>query len=266
MSTWVNATRSDQKSSGGVIYPIIVAQLQPRIGFAWTARVLGFILLATSIVPTVLMKSRAPPRPPRGLFDRAALRDVPYMLLNLGFLFGFMGMYIVLYYIQLFALARTTISSILADYLLVIINGSSILGRLVPGYYADRVGAINVLTTVVLASTILTFCLLAIRNTAGVVVFSALYGLAIGAFMGLPTAGIVSLSADKSKIGTRLGMTLTFVGFGVLVSDPIAGAILGRDQNWVGLIVWCGVLLVASSVSMVASRIVKVGPGLTRVI
>ncbi|KAK7741826.1 hypothetical protein SLS53_004891 [Cytospora paraplurivora] len=251
---------------GGVIYPIVFDQLQPRIGFPWTVRVLGFILLATSLVPMLVMRSRAPPRPMQGLVDRTAFRDAPYLLLNLGLFFGFMGLYVVFYYIQLLALARTTVSSTLADYLLVIINGSSLFGRLIPGYYADRIGSINVQTSVALMSAILTFCLLAIRDTPGLIVFSVLYGFAAGAFMGLPAAGVVSLSADKSKIGTRLGMTLLLVGIGVLVSSPIAGAILGEDQNWVGLIVWCGVLLVASSVSMAASRIVKVGPGLTRVI
>lgn len=80
---------SDRKRSpGGVIYPIVFAQLQPRIGFAWTVRVLGFILLATSLVPALLMKSRAPPRPTRGLVDWTAFRVVPYLLLNLGLFSG----------------------------------------------------------------------------------------------------------------------------------------------------------------------------------
>ncbi len=84
--------------------------------------------------------------------------------------------------------------------------------------------------------------------------------------MGLPAAGVARLSSDRSKIGTRLGMTLAFVGFGVLVSNPIAGAILADDRNWIGLITWCGTLLAVSSVSMVATRAVKSGFGLSTVI
>lgn len=148
------------------------------------ARVLGFILLATSLVPMLVMKSRATaPSPRQARPHRLPRCDAPYLLLNLGLSFGFMGLYVVFYYIQLLAMARTTVTSTLADYLLVIINGSS----------------------------------------------------------------------------------LAFVGFGVLVSKPIAGAILGKDQDLVGLIVWCGVLFVALRVSMAASRIVKVGAGLTRI-
>ncbi|KAI1375688.1 MFS general substrate transporter [Hypoxylon crocopeplum] len=250
---------------GGVIFPIIFSQLQPRVGFRWATRTLAFILLITSIIPLLVMKG-TPRRRTRNILDRDAFKDIPYLLLTLGFFFGFMGLYIVFYYIQLFALERTNASSNLSEYLLVIINGSSLVGRIICGYYADKIGSVNMQTAMVLISAILTFCMLAIRTAAPLVVFSVLYGFSAGAFMGLPGAGIVSLSPDKSKIGTRLGMTLSVVGIGLLVSNPIAGAILGEDQNWTGLVVWCGVLLFASTASLIASRVAKVGPGLTKAI
>lgn len=212
------------------------------------------------------MRSKAPPSATWSIVDRTAFRDLPYLLLNMGLVFGFMGLYIVLYYIQLFSLDRTNVSSGLSNYLLVIINGCSILGRTVPGYYADKIGSINVQTTAALIGAILTFCLLAIHTAQGLVVYCVLIGICSGTFMGLPAAGVVSLSADKSKIGTRLGMTLATVGVGVLISNPIAGAIVGANRNWVGLVCWCGALLIASTASLVASRVVKVGPGLTKVL
>jgi predicted MFS family arabinose efflux permease len=177
-----------------------------------------------------------------------------------------MGLWIIFYYIQLYALQRSSISSELTSYLLVIINASTLLGRLLLGFYTDKVGSINVQTIVAVSSAILTFCLIAIRSTGGLIVYSLLYGFLAGVFMGLPAVGVARLSEDHSKIGIRLGMTLGFVDFGVLVSNPIAGAILAEDGSWTGLIVWCGVLLTASTLSMAASRIVKVGWRLTRVI
>ncbi|GAB1312624.1 hypothetical protein MFIFM68171_02834 [Madurella fahalii] len=261
-----NGVSSTGSAFGGIIFPIVLTQMQSRIGFGWAVRVLAFFLLVTSVVAATAMKSRTPSRVPRSLVDRSAFRDVPYILLNLGLFFGFMGLYVVFNYIQLFALGETSVSSSQADYLLVTINASSLPGRLIPSYYADKVGSINVQTAVALASAVLTFCLLAVRTAPAIIVVSVLFGFAAGAFMGLPAAAVVNLSADKSKIGTRLGMTLAFVGVGVLIGNPIAGAILGTRENWVGLIVWAGVLLVASTVSMAASRIAKVGVGLTRVI
>ncbi|KAK9425350.1 putative Major facilitator superfamily (MFS) profile domain-containing protein [Seiridium unicorne] len=236
---------------GGIIYPIIFNQLQLRFGFGWATRVLAFILLATSAIPVLLMKSKALPKPTRSLVDHTAIKDAPYMVFSLGMFFGIMGFYIVLYYIELLALARTNTSPSLAAYLLVIINAASLPGRLIPGYYADRVGSIHVQIAVAIASVVLTLSLLVVHSSAGLIIFSVLYGFMNGAFMGLPAAGVISLSSDKSKIGTRLGMTLTLLGFGMLVSNPIAGVILGKDGNWVGLIVWCGSLLAASSISLI---------------
>ncbi|KAI1447879.1 major facilitator superfamily domain-containing protein [Annulohypoxylon stygium] len=236
------------------------------VGFGWATRVLAFILLATSAVPVFLMKSIAPPRPTRGLIDRTAFRDAPYLVLNLGLFFGVMGFYIMLYYIELLALERTDVSPHLAGYLLVILNAASLPGRIIPGYFADRVGCLNTQAVVALAGAVLTFSMLAVQTTAALIVVTVLYGFMTGAFMGLPAASIVNLSPDKSKIGTRLGMTLAFIGFGMLISNPIAGAILSDDENWVGLVVWCGALLAASFIGLTVSRILKVGPGLTKVI
>ncbi|PYI15804.1 MFS general substrate transporter [Aspergillus violaceofuscus CBS 115571] len=255
---------------GGVIYPIIFTQLQPRIGFGWTTRVLALIVLVTMLIPVVLMRSRAPPTTQWSLVDRTAFRDIPYLLLNTGLILGFMGFYVILYYIQLFAIQETSVSQTITTYILVIINASSLPGRLIPGYYADRIGSINVQTVVALVGAVMTFALIAIHSTPGLIVYCVLYGFASGAFMGLPAAGVVSLSADRSKIGTQLGMTLAVVGCGVLVSTPIAGAILngghGDGRHWVGLIVWCGALLSGSVVAMATTRIWKIGFGFKRVI
>ncbi|KAL4942942.1 hypothetical protein BDV06DRAFT_221701 [Aspergillus oleicola] len=252
---------------GGVIYPIIFERLQPRIGFGWATRVVAFIVLATSFPPLLLMRLKVAPSATTtrtkkyNLVDRAAFKDAPYILLNLGLIFGFMGFYIVFYYIQLYAREEGSISTNLESYLLVILNASSLIGRCVLGYYADCIGALNVQALVVLAGAILTFCLIVIQSPAALVVFCVIYGISAGAFMGLPAAAVVNLSGDRSKIGARLGMTLAVVGCGVLVSNPIAGAILDGSGGWVGLIGWCGALLVASFLSLVASRTWKLGLG-----
>jgi hypothetical protein len=115
-------------------------------------------------------------------------------------------------------------------------------------------------------SAIPTFCLLAIRTVPALVVFGVVSGFSAGAFIGLPAAGIAMLAAGRSKIGTRVGTTLAFVGFAVLVNNPTAGAILGADQNLVGLIVSCGVLFVASTISMATSRILKVEIGFRKTV
>lgn len=43
-------------SVGGMIYPVLVQQLLPKLGFAWTARVLGFLNLGLLSIVLVFMR------------------------------------------------------------------------------------------------------------------------------------------------------------------------------------------------------------------
>lgn len=38
---------------------------------------------------------------------------------------------------------------------------------------------------------------------------------------------ITSISPDKRMLGTPLGMSIAFLGFGVFIGEPVAGLILG---------------------------------------
>lgn len=73
-------------STGGVIFPIIVEQLIPKIGFGWTMRICGFLILFMMTIANLTVKSRMPPRPKP--FDIRAflrpLRETPYILVVAG--------------------------------------------------------------------------------------------------------------------------------------------------------------------------------------
>lgn len=65
-------------SAGGIVYPLIVRQLIPRVGFAWTVRTLGlvtFVCLGTTLVS---MRSRLPPRRSGPLVEWSAFRETVY--------------------------------------------------------------------------------------------------------------------------------------------------------------------------------------------
>lgn len=80
-------------SIGGVIYPIVFHRLQPTVGFGWATRVIGFMQLATLVIPCTVMKVRMLPAAKRKLFDWAAFKEVPYLLFTLGGTIGFAGLY-----------------------------------------------------------------------------------------------------------------------------------------------------------------------------
>ena len=49
-------------ATGGMVFPAIVETLLPKIGFSWTMRVLGFLMLGVTSVTLALMNTRLPPR------------------------------------------------------------------------------------------------------------------------------------------------------------------------------------------------------------
>ena len=64
---------------GAVIYPIIIRQLQPRIGFGWAVRTIAFIMLSSSIISLPFMRHRIPAAAVRKMSDLAALKEKPYL-------------------------------------------------------------------------------------------------------------------------------------------------------------------------------------------
>lgn len=123
--------------AGGVIYPIVFRQLQPRIGFGWATRVIAFIILGTLIVPLTVMKMPVKPSTHRKIFDPTAWRETPYVILAIGMFVGFMGLYIPFFYVQTYSIEKNIMTEDLAFYLLPILNTGSLFGRLVSGFLTD---------------------------------------------------------------------------------------------------------------------------------
>ena len=236
-------------------------QLQPRVGFGWAVRVIAFILLVTLILPLIVMRPLKYPPKKRSLWDVSALRDVPYVLFGLGTLFGYMGIYVVFFYVQLYAMSIGQMSSHLAFYLLAIISAGSSLGRVLPNFAADYVGTLNMQITFVSASAVLSLALLAIKSTSGIIAFCVLYGFFTGTFVSLPGPTVASLSPDMASLGARMSMAFMAAGTGLLIGSPVAGAILSSHggNDWNSLQIWSGVLLVLSTLCMSGARIAKTG-------
>jgi predicted MFS family arabinose efflux permease len=211
-------------------------------------------------IPLFGMRLKSPSSTKRRDFlDFAAFKAKPFLVFCLGTFFGFMGIYVTFFYIQLFALQQTKMNPNLTSYLLCIINATSTLGRLVPNFFADKIGPLNIQIPFAFITSILCFGWIGIDTTAGLLVFCALYGFFCGSFVSLPGITVVSLSPNLKTIGMQLGMALTISGCGLLIGEPIAGAILRSNGGWAGLQAWCGILLALSGVFSLTARILKTG-------
>ena len=236
-----------------MIYPIVFHRLQPAIGFAWTTRVLGFMMLATLSVPLACIRVRILSDKARKLLDFSALSEPTYVLFVFGALTVFMGLYVPFFYIQYYAIATGITDSNLGFYILTILNAASVAGRIIPNIIADRTGPFNVIVPCALASGVIIFGLIGTHSVAALIVNALLYGFFSGTFVSLPPSCFVRLSPNRALIGTRMGMGFAITAIGGLIGSPIAGAILRRN-GWAATWAYAGAFTCAGSGLMFASR------------
>lgn len=87
-------------STGGLIFPIMVQQLLPRIGFAWTVRCMGFVVLFCFIVCLALARTRLPKRASGLLIELSAFHEWSYSLFVIGIFLTLWAVYFSYFYVS----------------------------------------------------------------------------------------------------------------------------------------------------------------------
>ncbi len=87
-------------SAGGMIYPLVVRQLIPTVGFAWTARVLAFINLTFLVTVLAFMRPRLPPRRSGPVIDWSAFKEPVFVTFVTGLFFANCANYYTFYYVR----------------------------------------------------------------------------------------------------------------------------------------------------------------------
>ncbi|KAJ2974363.1 hypothetical protein NUW58_g8680 [Xylaria curta] len=88
-------------SVGGIVYPLIVRELIPKLGFAWTTRVIGFLNLGILSIAVAFMRPRLPPRKSGPIVDLGAFKDLKYTGFIMSCFFTYWANYYTFYYVRL---------------------------------------------------------------------------------------------------------------------------------------------------------------------
>lgn len=243
---------------GGIIYPIVFHELQPKVGFGWATRAIAFIMLGTLMIPITVMRAKVFPSTRRPLFDFKVLREIPFDLFTLGEFFGFMGMYIPFYYISTYGIENRIVDANLGFYLLTILNAASVFGRIVPNFFADITGPLNISLPFIFFCSIIAFCWTSVSSTGQIIVFCIFYGFFSGTFVSITGPALATLSPDLSLVGTHMGMSFGFGALGLLIGNPVAGALLD-SAGWIGPAMFCGAANVLAAVCILGARVKKAG-------
>ncbi|KAI5117267.1 hypothetical protein M0805_000998 [Coniferiporia weirii] len=255
-------------SLGGLIHPIMLNNLlHGSAGFARGVQASAGLIAGMQFVAVLLMRTKYPKKSEAEKWEeqnskatntfsiiKRFAKDWSYVSIVIGMTLMEMSFFFPSFYIQLDAIKRG-LDSTFAFYSLSILNGVSLIGRLAPGFFSRSLGVANMFLVSAAGSTILVFCMLAVKSVAGVSAFACLYGLFSGAYVTLMGPMLAILSESPSEIGVRIGMCFAVTGLGSLTGTPISGALLSGSFVWWRPIVFNGSVCAGACVLFLACYI-----------
>ena len=139
--------------------------------------------------------------------------------------------------------------------LLLVMNGVGVVARMAINFSAGYTGPLNMLLPFIIATGIMSFAWIAVRDVAGLWAFAAVYGVSAAGLQGLWPVALTSLTTDPKKLGVRTGMGFAFVGFAVLTGPPIGGALIETMHgDFLGCQVFAGTCMLIAAGLLLATR------------
>lgn len=259
---------------GGIIFPVIMRSLFPRIGYPWTMRTLAFVIIALFTAALLLMKDRRKEvvlsQSDQTFYGRTlgrirfgAFKNKVFALLVMTNMCSSFTFLLTLTYIVSFGVAvGNTYQS--AVNLTIIMNATSIVGRSFGGYFADKYGRFNVLCIII---TLTNICYLLLwiptpisHTSPGLIVFSAIYGVTLGSNISLAPSAVGQIS-KTSEFSSNYATNSVCTSLLNLASIPVGGSIIGSGavSNYDHLVIFISSISVFSWMTILSARYFLVG-------
>ncbi|KIX07654.1 uncharacterized protein Z518_02307 [Rhinocladiella mackenziei CBS 650.93] len=255
-------------SLGGVIWPIVLDQLlnSDGVGFSWTIRIVTFTMLPLVVIScaTVLPPAKNKATNEEGASttagekdqtkkktDLSIIKNPVFITFCTGLGIYYLGMFTPFFFVTSYAVS-IDMSTGFAFYLVSILNGASLFGRISAGFFADRYGYFNLCSLAALASALITFCWTGADSSAGLVVWSSAYGFASGSILSLQVACATKLATPQTY-GTAVGMTMGIVSLTGLFGSPISGELI--KYSYLALSMYAGAVLAVGGILICFTRL-----------
>ena len=248
-------------SVAGIIFPLMLQRLFTSVGWEWGIRILAFLCFAVTVVANFLIRSRLPPAQNASVHpDVRIFKNKAFALTTAAVFMLEFALFIPLTYISSYALSKGFSHAFSFD-ILTILNTGSVFGRVLPGYWSDRIGPFNVNIISAAVTVVATFGVwLPLGHTkAGIIVFALVFGFTSGCNISMIPVAIGRLCRTQ-YYGRYYATCYTVVSVAVLIGIPIAGKVVesNRGGYW-GLIVLTGVFYVGSVLTFLMAKVSAVG-------
>jgi len=246
---------------GGIVYPLILQVLIPKIGFAWSTKVIAGISLMLCLFANIFIKDRLPPSPNANARpDIRILARPAFAAAVLGVFLLESALFVPLTYITSYSLAQG-FNPTFSFLVLPILNLGSVFGRWLPGFIAYKIGRFNtaILAIILTVSAVLGVWLPFGNTKPGLITFALLFGFASGSNISL-TPVCVSQLCSIENYGRYYSTCFSIVSLGCLTGVPIAGRILDVGSGSYGGLVWfVGLVYAGGLIAFLWARLIATG-------
>jgi MFS family permease len=205
---------------GMLALPPLCAAIIQRFGWRAAALALAAVSAGVLVVSAVLVRSAPPkPSPPTSGTLATTLRSTAFVQIYASWVFGTIALFVPLVFLPAFAIARGA-DPLAASWLISIIGGTSVLGRLGIAYAgAGRALLLYKASILAMAGSYVLWLLL--PSYGWLVVFAAVLGLAYGVRIALVAPVLIELFGT-SRLGSLLGTFFTATGIAALAAPMAA--------------------------------------------
>ncbi|KAF7344123.1 Riboflavin transporter mch5 [Mycena venus] len=222
---------SSGSAVGGIFFPVVLRNILPKLGFIWTLRIVGFILVFAFSIANLCLARRLPPRKAAGgFFGLRVFRNAAFAVYALSCFFTLFGAFNAGAYLTSSAVSYG-LSSNTAFYFVAMHNGSSFFGAVVFGILSDRLGPMNVLIPTITAIGVITIVWPFCGTVPSLSIISVLYGITLAAFGSLSLLPIAAMGGTED-LGRRMGIMNTVFGIGTLCGAPLGGLLVSTSLGY----------------------------------
>ncbi|OWB57914.1 hypothetical protein B5S28_g3896 [[Candida] boidinii] len=283
-------------SVGGIVFPLMLNSLYPKVGFVWAIRILAFVCLIILVLSFIMIKERLSANMLRGApeddtteeggnnkvtnkikkcsknlirYSKEAvsfkyLLEAKFFFCALAATLSELSLVSAMTYFASYAIFIGQSEST-AFILLTVINAVGIVGRYTTGLLADRYGVFNVMIVMIFgvgfSHLVIWLGIGSTTKSAGALyAYAAVFGFFSSAVLSLSPACCGAISPTRD-FGKRYATMYFVAGIFFVAGITIAGVILGNGsmKTYNNLIIYCGVLAFVGDLCWAISRYFIVG-------
>lgn len=251
---------------GGCILPYPIRLLLLRYGLAETYRTIGYISAGVLFPANIILYSNCKSvtklvlgKNNGKIMDLGLLRDTRFIIMLVASSIAMIG-FLPRYFLITPSAIAMGVDSSFAAWLLALMNGLSILGRLGIGSFADRFGKLSalILSFVLCGIGHLTFWLPGVmfggeKSIALLTTFVVFVGLFGSGFVSLIPV-VTSDVFGPEQIASKIGLLNTAIGLGAFAGPSVAYAIVNKDQNWGMSVLFSGLLMIFGGLGLTTMK------------